>query len=194
MNETLVHLNNFTYFHSFIQQTNLPMAKNIFITGTPGVGKTTLLKKLAHDLSMLVIKGFYKEKIVEDDSTRGFRVVSFDYQEQILAHLFIEGPNKIDGFGVNIDGFEKFILPQLKNLDMVDLFIFDEIGKMECMSEPFCKGFQKILDIDTPIIATYSHYGPLKFEVLKKRKDTTFLQMTSKNRDDIWKKVLLSIE
>ena len=170
------------------------MAKNVFITGIPGVGKTTLLKKLAHDLSMLVIKGFYKEKIVEDDSTRGFRVISFDYKEQILAHLFIEGPNKIDGFGVNIDGFEKFILPQLKNINMVDLFIFDEIGKMECMSKSFCIDFEKILDADIPVIATYSHHSTFKFETLKKRKDTTILQMTSKNRDDIWKKVLLAIE
>jgi nucleoside-triphosphatase THEP1 len=170
------------------------MSKNVFITGIPGVGKTTLVKKLAHDLSMLVIKGFYKEKIIEDDSIRGFRVVSFDYQEQILAHLFIEGPNKIDGFGVNIEGFEKFILPQIQNIDIVDLFIFDEIGKMECMSDSFCSGFEKIIESNTPVIATYSHHSAFKFNVLKKRKDTTFLQMTSKNRDNIWKQILLAIE
>ena len=169
------------------------MAKNVFITGIPGVGKTTLLKKLAHDLSMLVIKGFYKEKIVEEDSTRGYRVISFDFHDQILAHLFIEGPNKMDGFGVNIEGFEKFILPQLKNIEMVDLFIFDEIGKMECMSNSFCSGFNKILDAAVPVIATYSHHSTFQFKELKERKDTTFLQMTSKNRDDIWKRVLLAI-
>ena len=170
------------------------MAKNVFITGIPGVGKTTLLKKLANDLSMLVIKGFHKEKIVEEESIRGFRVVSFDNQAQILAHVFIEGPNKIDGFGVNVEGFEKFILPQLENLRIVDLFIFDEIGKMECLSESFCKEFANILDSKIPVIATYSHYSTFKFKDLKKRKDTIFLQMTSKNRDDIWKQVLLAIE
>lgn len=170
------------------------MTKNVFITGIPGVGKTTLLKKLAQDLSMLVIKGFHKEKIVEEDSIRGYRVVSFDYQEQILGHVFIEGPNKIAGFGVNVEGFEKFILPQLENLNNVDLFIFDEIGKMECLSLSFCKRLQKILDCKIPVIATYSHHSTFKFKDLKKRKDTTFLQMTSKNRDDIWKQVLLAIE
>lgn len=170
------------------------MAKNVFITGIPGIGKTTLLKKLAHDLSMLVIKGFHKEKIVEEKSTRGYRVVSFDNKEQILAHLFIEGPNKIDGFGVNVEGFEKFILPQIENLDLVELFIFDEIGQMECLSDAFCSGFEKILDTDIPLIAAYSHHSKFKLNTLKKRKDTTFLQMTSKNRDDIWKQVLLAIE
>ena len=170
------------------------MAKNVFITGIPGVGKTTLLKKLVHDLNMLVINGFHKEKIVEEDSTRGYRVISFDNKEQILAHLFIEGPNKIDGFGVNIEGFEKFILPQIENIDMVDLFIFDEIGKMECLSQKFCSGFEKILDAPIPVIATYSHHSAFKLNTLKKRKDTTFLQMTSKNRDDIWKQVLLALE
>ena len=170
------------------------MAKNVFITGIPGVGKTTLLKKLAHDLSMLVIKGFYKEKIVEEDSIRGYRVISFDFHDQILAHLFIEGPNKMDGFGINVEGFEKFILPQFQNIAMVDLFIFDEIGKMECMSDSFCSGFEQILDAAVPVLATYSHHSAFKFKELKKRKDTTFLQMTSKNRDDIWKQVLLAIE
>jgi nucleoside-triphosphatase len=170
------------------------MAKNVFITGIPGVGKTKLLKKLAHDLSMLVIKGYYKEKIVEENSTRGFRVISFDYKEQILAHVFIEGPNKIDGFGVNVEGFEKFILAQLENLNRVDLFIFDEIGKMECLSESFCKRFEKILDSKIPVIAAYSHHSTFKLKELKKRKDTVFLQMTSKNSDDIWKQVLLAIE
>lgn len=170
------------------------MAKNVFITGIPGVGKTTLLKKLAHDLSMLVIKGFYKEKLVEDDSIRGYRVVSFENQAQILAHVFIEGPNKMDGFGVNVEGFEKFILPQIKNHKIVDLFIFDEIGKMECISTIFCKELEKILDSKIPVIATYSHHSSLRYKELKKRKDTIFLQMTSKNRDDIWKQVLLAIE
>jgi nucleoside-triphosphatase THEP1 len=170
------------------------MAKNVFITGVPGVGKTTLLKKLAHDLSMLVIKGFYKEKIVEEDVTRGYRVVSFDYRDQILAHLFIEGPNKIDGFGINIEGFEKFIIPQVENTTLVDLFIFDEIGRMECISQNFCSAFLKLLDAPVPVIASYSHHSSFKIDDLKKRKDTTFMQMTSKNRDDIWKQVLLAIE
>lgn len=170
------------------------MAKNVFITGIPGVGKTTLLKKLAHDLSMLVIKGFYKEKIIEDDLIRGYRVVSFDYHDQILAHLFIEGPNKSDGFGVNLEGFEKFILPQMEKINLVDLFIFDEIGKMECMSGLFCKKLEEILAAPIPVIATYSHHSAFDLKKLKKRKDSTFLQMTTKNRDNIWKEVLLAIE
>lgn len=170
------------------------MSKNVFITGLPGVGKTTLVKKIAHDLGMLVINGFYKDKIVEEDVVRGYRVVSFDFKEQILAHLFIEGPNRVGEFGVNIDGFEKFVLPMIENYKMVDLFIFDEIGQMECMSSKFCSGFKNILDAKIPVIATYSHHSTFKYAELKKRKDSTILQMTVKNRDDIWKQVLLAIE
>jgi len=170
------------------------MAKNVLISGIRHVGKTTLIKKIAHDLSMLIIRGFHKEEIVEDNNIKGYRIVSFDYHEQILAHIYLEGPDRVDNFGVNVEGFEKFVLPQFKNLSTIDLIIFDEIGKMECLSAKFCSLFEALLDSKIPLIATYSSHSAFKINTLKKRKDTTVLQLTEKNRDDIWKEVLLAIE
>jgi nucleoside-triphosphatase len=37
--------------------------KNILITGQPGIGKTTLIKKLAEELADLRTVGFYTEEI-----------------------------------------------------------------------------------------------------------------------------------
>jgi len=170
------------------------MAKNVLVSGIRRVGKTTLVKRLAHDLSMLVIGGFHKEEIIEDELIKGFRIVSFDYNEQILAHVYIEGPDRIDNYGVNVEGFENFVLPQFSNLNKIDLVIFDEVGKMECMSRKFCQLFQELLETNIPVVATYSRHSAFKFKDLKKRKDTTFLQMNMSNRDNLWKQVLLSIE
>ena len=44
------------------------MKKNILITGLPGVGKTTLIKKLAEVLNDLNPIGFYTAEIREEPS------------------------------------------------------------------------------------------------------------------------------
>ncbi len=170
------------------------MAKNVIISGIRGIGKTTLIKRIVRDLPMLVIRGFHKEEIIEDDIIRGFRILSFQHDEQILAHIYIEGPDHVGKYGVNINGFEKFVLPQFENLNQIDLVIIDEISQMECISKKFCRLFEELLEAEIPLIATYSHYSAFKLTDLKKQKNTTFLQMTKANRNDIWKEVLLAIE
>lgn len=170
------------------------MAKNVLISGIHGIGKTTLVKRIARDLPMLVIRGFHKEEIIEDNIIRGYRIVSFQYDEQILAHIYIESPEHVGKYGVNVNGFEKFVLPQFDNLSLIDLVIFDEVGRMECLSRQFCQLFEDLLSSKIPVIATYSRHSAFKFNELKKRNDITFLQMTKSNRDDIWKEVLLAIE
>ena len=46
--------------------------KNILITGPPGIGKTTLIKRISHDLQNLNPAGFYTEEIRVKESARDF--------------------------------------------------------------------------------------------------------------------------
>jgi nucleoside-triphosphatase len=45
--------------------------KNLLITGLPGVGKTTLIKKLSEELKHLHPAGFYTEEIREQGQGKG---------------------------------------------------------------------------------------------------------------------------
>jgi nucleoside-triphosphatase len=45
--------------------------KNLLITGLPGVGKTTLIKKLSEKLKHLHPAGFYTEEIREQGQGKG---------------------------------------------------------------------------------------------------------------------------
>jgi nucleoside-triphosphatase len=170
------------------------MTKNIFITGPPGIGKTGVIKHLVKDLAPLIMRGFVREEIIENNICKGFRIVTLDMQDQVLGHVYIEGPYRVAGFGVNVEGFENLVLPQLKIARNVDLFIIDEIGQMECISKKFCSQIEQIMNSSIPLIATLSGSGILDLLQLHKRKDMAILQVTRKNRDYIWKNILLELE
>ena len=169
------------------------MASNILITGRPGIGKTRLVKRLIHDLPMLIIRGFYTEAIIENNVHRGFIIHTPDFQEQIMAHVFIEGPHRVGEFGVNLEGFEGLVLPQLSARPSADLFIIDEISHMNCLSSKFCRRIYELFDSPEPVIATMSALSSPAMQDLKKRSDVKVLQITEANRDSIWKNVLLNL-
>ena len=109
------------------------MAKrHVLITGPPGVGKTTLIKKL-RELCMPVT-GFYTEEIRGSNGVRlGFDVISLD-EESLRKPLAREQSNqrgpKVGKYTVHISEFESVAIPCLEkaisNEDKV--IIIDEIG------------------------------------------------------------------
>jgi len=169
------------------------MAKNVFIAGAPGIGKTSLISRLYRDLTPLFIRGFYKEEIQEYQILKGYRLATFDFQELILAHVHIVGPDRLGEFGLNLDGFNNLIKKQLKPDPEVELFLIDEIGLMECTSIQFRKMIKKILNSSIPLIATLPSHDVLDILKIKERKDIALINMTFKNRDSLWKNVMVEI-
>lgn len=68
------------------------MSQFTLITGMPGVGKTTIIKKLLNELKTKYkdtqCKGFYTEEKINPSNTRiGFNVTTTDGEEGILARI-----------------------------------------------------------------------------------------------------------
>ena len=169
------------------------MPKNVLIAGAPGIGKTKLINHLLRDLSPLLIRGFHKEAIKENEILKGFRIITFKFEELILAHIHIEGPDRYQAFGLNLDGFDKIVENQLSINNPVELFMVDEVGPMECISKKFRHKFIEILDSEIPVIATLTSMEILGTLDIKKRKDISLLKMTHSNRNSMWKNVLVEI-
>ena len=85
------------------------MPKNLLVTGPPGCGKTTLVRKIVQELGSLPMTGFYTEEIREGRDRVGFALVGLDGRRGVLSHVKVGGPYRVGRYGVDIAGFESFL-------------------------------------------------------------------------------------
>ena len=157
--------------------------KNVLLTGTPGVGKTTVIRRLAEILHPLRPAGFYTEEIRDGGRRVGFLLVSLDESREVLAHAGIRSREHVGKYGVDIERFERF-------LDGIPFFepgrgiwIIDEIGKMECLSEQFRELVPLLLKSPVPCLATIALKGTPFIQSVKERDDIVLVEMTRETRD-----------
>lgn len=65
------------------------MARHVFLTGPPGIGKTTLIQKVTQALrsSDVPVDGFYTEEVKEGGRRRGFDVVTLSGKRGPLSRV-----------------------------------------------------------------------------------------------------------
>jgi len=156
---------------------------NILITGRPGVGKTTLIVKLAEALHRFHPVGFYTAEIREQNVRKGFELISLCGRRRILSHVEIQSPYRVGKYGVDVSGFERF-LDEIKLVrSAAPVIIIDEIGKMECLSDSFIELIIELLDSPSPVIATIARIGGGIIERIKQRDDVRIIEITPANRN-----------
>jgi nucleoside-triphosphatase len=168
--------------------------KNILITGVPGIGKTTLIKRLSERLAPLHPVGFYTEEIREEGVRKGFELLSLEGGRGLLSHIHIKSPYRVGKYKVDVRGFEAFLQTiSFFNLE-THLILLDEIGKMECLSEAFKKILKDILDSEKWVIATIALKGRGLIEDIKRRKDVSLFEISKTNRDHLFSEILKKFE
>ena len=163
--------------------------KNLLITGLPGVGKTTLIKKLSEALESFHPVGFYTEEVREEGERKGFELVSLEGKRALLSHKEIRSPYQVGRYKVDIKGFEEYLGSIFFFDPSSRLIIIDEIGKMECLSLRFQKMLKEILDSEKWLIATIALKGSGLIAEAKERKDVKLFEITKKNRDSLLKEI-----
>lgn len=65
------------------------MRKHIFVTGQPGVGKSTLIQRVLHQLQLPAgtATGFYTEEVRSGSERVGFDVVTLDGHKGVLSRV-----------------------------------------------------------------------------------------------------------
>jgi hypothetical protein len=101
----------------------------LVILGRPGVGKTTLVKRVAEHFPGL-FHGFYTEEIREGRIRTGFRIVTLSGKRGVLATKGGASPLRVGAYAVFVEDFERLVLPELENaLKQKVPLLVDEIVK-----------------------------------------------------------------
>ena len=165
------------------------MGPNILLTGWPGVGKTTILKRV---LSLLKREagGFYTEEIRTDHRRVGFKIVTLEGREGVLAHVDYESKWRVGRYGVDLGNLEEIAVPAILEGIEEELVIIDEIGKMELFSSEFREAVIQALDSPTPVLGAIMLKPHPFADGVKGRPDVQIFVVTRDNRDTLVDKLV----
>ncbi|NHJ87100.1 MAG: NTPase [Asgard group archaeon] len=166
---------------------------HVLITGYPGTGKTTLIKKIIPNLN-LSYAGFYTEEIRNQHGSReGFKIIGLSTKKEgLLAHIKIKSGLQVGKYQVAIDEFEDIALEEMTK--EVEVIIIDEIGKMELFSEKFKQELINCLSKKRVLATIAARGGGQVVEIIKARKDCKLLEITKDNREQLVEKILIEIK
>ena len=168
--------------------------RTILLTGRPGSGKTTLIRRVLARLARPA-GGFYTQEIREAGRRMGSEIITLDGGRGILAHVDISSKNRISKYGVDLSALETFAIPAM--LDAVEhnkLVVIDEIGPMELLSPEFRQVVLDILGSSASVLGSIVWRSTPFTDQIKSRPDVTLLEVTPENREELFEVILELVE
>ncbi len=170
------------------------MKQVYLLTGKPGTGKTSLIKQAIAGLGGKA-GGFYTEEIRRGGVREGFRLVTLDGQEAILAHINIHSPHRVGKYGVDIDSLDRAGVSALNRAaEEGSLVIVDEIGRMELFSANFREAVWQIITSGKKVLGTIMFKANPWADRIKRQPQVNVVEVTRANRHQVLEELLVWLE
>ena len=161
------------------------MARAYLLTGRPGAGKTTCLRKTL-ELLRLPAGGFLTDEIREQGTRVGFSLVTLDGARAVLAHLNRPGRPRIGKYGVDLDTLTRIGVPAVRQAaGQRRLVVIDEIGKMELAAPAFRDVVEEVLRSPVVVLGTILMAPHPWADRIKAHPAVRVVEVTPANRDSL---------
>ncbi len=163
------------------------MKRLIFITGRPGIGKTSVLLRAVDVLKTrgYRVGGMISREVREGGVRVGFEIVDFETGRRgWLAHVNQPTGPQVSKYRVNLNDLNAIgassVLNAVANADVVAV---DEIGPMELFSPAFKEALTQAIGSEKPMLGTIHHRArdPL-INAIRAREDAEILRVSYENR------------
>jgi len=162
----------------------------IFITGRPGIGKTSVLLRA---VDALKIRGFRVGGMVSREVRKGgvrvgFEIVDFETGRRgWLAHVNQPTGSQVSKYRVNLNDLNVIGASSIINaVENADIVVVDEIGPMELFSHAFKEAVSQAIKSGKPVLGTIHQRArdPL-ITAIRAREDAEILEVTYENRGSL---------
>ena len=161
------------------------MKRALFLTGGPGVGKTTIIKE-ALARAGASAGGFYTEEIRSGGVRQGFRLTTLDGQSAVLAHVDIRSQYRVSKYGVNLEGLEWVGVAAIRQaIQDSAVVVIDEVGKMELFSPSFREAVSEALASDKKVLGTIMLAPHPWADAIKRHPEVEVIEVTRPSRDQV---------
>jgi nucleoside-triphosphatase len=162
----------------------------LLLTGTPGVGKTTVLMKVVNALKERGIRvgGMISREAREGGTRVGFEILDLSSGRRgWLAHVNQKSGPQVGKYRVNTEDLNAIGARAVTEaVEKCDVIAIDEIGPMELFSERFKKAVRKALESRKLVIAVIHWKVTDKLiNEAKSREDSETFTVTHENRDKL---------
>jgi nucleoside-triphosphatase len=168
---------------------------NIFITGKPGVGKSTVVRRV---MALMQDKGYkgggvISPEIRKDGHRVGFEIVDLlEGRRGILSHVSLSYGPKIGRYRVNLESLSRIGVRAIeRSVREADFIIIDEVGPMELRGEDFMDAVLKAAYGIKPVISVlHWRIRHPTMDALMTMDDVTIYEVTLKNRNGLPNKIV----
>ena len=167
----------------------------LLLTGSPGVGKTTVLLRVVECLKAkgYSVGGMLSREVRSDRTRVGFEILDLGSGSWgWLAHVNQKSGPSVGKYRVNLEDLDNIganaIVNAAENFDVV---VIDEIGPMELFSEKFKEAVRRAVEGGKLVVGVVHWKARDRLiEEVKNREDTEVFVVTYENRNKLHQTII----